>query len=102
MCPPKDRLEQFPAVNRDNFKCFHEQPIIFPIQKNNVQKESIYSTLPDAPLEQRIVNERKPQVTLRYLTVKNAGGAEQYSLQSSQKATHLVKKRKLSTGSKTT
>lgn len=56
--------------NKDNFRIYHEE------NRNNVapkqslstqERNSIYLQTSDIPLEQRIVNEAKPQVTLRYL-----------------------------------
>jgi hypothetical protein len=82
---------EFPAKHKDSFRCFHQQEIIYPVAKNNVQKGSIYSTLPDHTVEQKILNEPKPQVTLRYLTIRG----KQYSLQKAQKAASSAKRRKL-------
>ena len=62
-------FEKFPAVSKDNFKLYHEPGgKINVVEKNFMQKGSIYPSTPDTPLEQKIVNEPKPQVTLRYLT----------------------------------
>jgi hypothetical protein len=88
----------FPAINNDSLRCFKQRDIIYPEVKNNVQRGSIYSTLPDqSPLEGRIVNEQKPQITLRYLTIRG----KQYSLQLAQKAASSVKRRKLAPNIKT-
>lgn len=85
-------LEPFPAVNKDNFKIYHENKgPIYPVAKSYMQKNSIYLTTPDVPIEQKIVNEPKPQVTLRYLTIRG----KQYSLQSAQKSTNSAKKRRI-------
>lgn len=87
---PRKRLDPFPVTNKDNFRIYHEGPI-HPIERHYVQKSSIYMTSSDIPVERKIVNEPKPQVTLRYLTVRG----KQYSLQSAQKAANSAKKRKL-------
>lgn len=93
---PRPVLEKFPAKNKDNFRCYHDQQVIYPIERNNVQRGSIYSTLPDPPLEQRIVNEPKPQPTLRYLTIRG----KQYSLQTtSQRPGNATKRQRISNGS---
>lgn len=86
----RKKLDPFPVTNKDNFRIYHESPIN-PVQKHYIQKSSIYITTSDIPVEQKIVNEPKPQVTLRYLTIRG----KQYCLQSAQKAANSAKKRRL-------
>lgn len=83
-------FQEFPAVSKDNFKVYHEPDgTIDVVQRNTMQKTSIYAATPDTPLEQKIVNEPKPQATLRYIDVRG----KQFRLQA-QKATNSAKKRR--------
>lgn len=76
MAERKGFLHDLPAQNKDNFKIYHENEggrPGFPRQKNinnMLHKLSIYPSTPDTPLEQKIVNESKPQPTLNYLRVR--------------------------------
>lgn len=62
-------LDNLPAKNKDNFKVYHDPnykpgP---PKQSFGYTRKSIYVATPDAPLEQRIVNEPKPQALIKYI-----------------------------------
>lgn len=87
---PKVRVfREFPAVNKDNFKKYHQpdEPIHV-IERNYMQRQSIYPTTSETTLEQRIVNDAKPQVTLRYMCVRG----KQYK---KEKAIHKEKRQRL-------
>lgn len=82
MSEKKRFLKEFPAQNKDNFRIYHEKDAngngAASRQVNDIShKNSIYPTTPDIEIEQKIVNEPRPQVTLRYLNVRG----KQYSLQ---------------------
>lgn len=98
MSEKKRFLKDFPAQNKDNFKIYHEADKLSsePIRKQDVcHKNSIYPTTPDVTLDQKIVNEPRPQVTLRYLDVRG----KQYSLQS-QSGRQPIKRKKTSNSAK--
>lgn len=82
MADKREFLKDLPVQNKDNFRIYHEMNHAVSASKPramNIQhKNSIYPTTSDTPLEQRIVNEGKPQVLLKYLSIR--GG--QYSSQS--------------------
>lgn len=85
-------LQNLPTQNKDNFRIYHEgKPINNINSKQNAQhKNSIYPTTSDTPLEQRIVNEPKPQVTLKYLRIR---GSQYSSLTQSSERTSAKRKR---------
>lgn len=65
-------LEDLPVHNKDNFRVYHDSnndSAKFQI-KPAVKQRSIYPTISDIPKEPKIVNEPKPEVTLRYLRVR--------------------------------
>lgn len=82
MADKREFLKDLPVQNKDNFRIYHEEnkSVSTPRPKtmNMSHKNSIYPTTSDTRLEQRIVNEGKPQVLLKYLSIR--GG--QYSSQS--------------------
>jgi len=66
----KQFLKDLPAQNKDNFKVYHQTPSCSQKTINTQHRNSIYPTTSDTQLGQRIVNESKPQVTLKYLRVR--------------------------------
>lgn len=95
MSEKKRFLKEFPAQNKDNFRIYHEKESIANDaarrQANDINhKNSIYPTTPDVEVEQKIVNEPRPQVTLRYLSVRG----KQYNLQT-QSGRQPMKRKKV-------
>lgn len=85
-------LKDLPVHNKNNFKIYHEpdQNTATPRSKitNMPHRNSIYPTTSETQHEQRIVNEAKPQVLLKYLSIR--GG--QYRSQSHGKNSAKRKK----------
>lgn len=89
-------FDDFPAQDKNNFRIYHEKDNSAPPaptgQNLNIPyRNSIYPTTPDTPLEQRIVNEPKPQVTLKYQNIRG----KQFS-QQSQSGRYPTKRKKTS------
>lgn len=86
-------LDNLPTKNKDNFRIYNEEK---PGNSNSKQssdiqrKKSNYPTTSDTPSEQRIVNESKPQVTLKYLRFRG----NQYN-SSSQSERNPAKRKRL-------
>lgn len=76
-------LKDLPIISDDSFRISTNS------SSNIPRKNSIYPTTQDIPIEQRIVNEPKPQVTLNYLRVR--GG--QYKRLSQSERNHAKRKR---------
>lgn len=80
----RDFIKDLPIENEENFKIYHDHGSIKPRPPsayNFQRKNSIYLTTPDVSVEpvKAIINEPKPQVTLKYLRVRSG----QFSTQSS-------------------
>lgn len=78
MADKRSFLSDLPVQNKDNFKIYLGDYQYSGHSKQSLaiqQRNSIYPTTPDTPAGDKIVNESKPQVTLKYLRVRG----EQYS-----------------------
>lgn len=89
------KFKDFPVQDKNNFRIYHEdhkEDDWPPPKPSEVRpsRNSIYLTTPDTPLEQKIVNEPKPQITIRYQTVRG----KQFNGQS-QSGKHPTKKKKI-------
>lgn len=81
----RDFIKDLPIEDEENFKIYHDsasyKPKPSPSANNFQRKSSIYLTTPDVSDEpvRAIINEPKPQVTLKYLRVRSG----QFGTQSS-------------------
>lgn len=70
-------LEDLPVHDKNNFRIYHEQSGDNKFKKSlTINQRSIYPTTPDVSAELRIVNQPKPEPTLRYLKSRVEGKEE--------------------------
>lgn len=68
------KIDNLPARNKNNFKLYHDPNFKSGPPKLTftafTKRKSVYAAAPDRPLEQKIVNEPKPQVLIKYMKFK--------------------------------
>lgn len=92
MFHPESNLYNLPVHNKDNFRVYHDDKSDSAKihSRSAIRQRSIYPTVPDIPTEPRIVNEPRPEVTLRYLRVRG----EQYGLKAKDEDKNPAKRKR--------